>query len=136
MPTATTTNNTPARRSAMQFGLAALAAGVAVRALADADTVDAELLTLCAELHREHAIVLPVTVYPEDTARTEAQRRRWGISGQIQSISGQTGSGRIAKAAVALALIRENRTLDRMDDDMSMAFWAPALGNVAGSAAA
>jgi hypothetical protein len=134
MPTATPTDNTPARRSAMQFSLAALATGGAVPALPDAHTADTELLTLSGEFHQEHAIVLTITVDAENTARTEAQRRHWGISRQTQSISAQTGSGLIAKAAIALALIREDRTLERIDGDMGIAF--PALVNVSGRAAA
>jgi hypothetical protein len=50
MPTATNSNTTPTRRSALGFSAAALAAGLTVPALDATSSPDAELIRLCDRL--------------------------------------------------------------------------------------
>jgi hypothetical protein len=119
------------RRSALLTGLSAVAAGLATPTLAiQAPNPDAELLGLCAEFHRLHAIVLTGA----DGAWEIAQDQRWGVSDALKLIPAGTAAGRVAKASVALALIRENQNLECMDGDVSMAF--SALVDIAGGSAA
>jgi hypothetical protein len=137
MPTAIKDHITPTRRSALGFSVAAIVAGFTVPAIASlvpaTSGPDAELHRLCAEFHREHALV-----YLESGDLAEkAQRRRWLVSDQIQGIIAQTPAGRVAKAKVAIEIIRECKGLNDDDwpDDADMQFAYSALLDVAGEAA-
>jgi hypothetical protein len=125
--------NATTRRSALLGSALASLIGAPVVAKAVESSLsnpDAELLDLCAEFHRLHATVLTGA----DGAWEVAQDQRWGVSHALELIPAQTAAGRVAKASVALALIRENQNLECMDGDVSMAF--SALVDIAGGSAA
>jgi hypothetical protein len=72
-------------------------------------TPDAELLRLCAEFDRLHAIAEDC----EDDKLREALARRWSVSDQIQEIAPVTPEGMRAKAKIATFLLEESGGHDR-----------------------
>ena len=68
---------------------------------------DAELLAMCIAFHRQNAAAQAVRSRDDD-ALLDAMDRRWEISDEIQNIPATTEAGRIAKALVAIVLLRES----------------------------
>lgn len=128
------------RRVALGFSAAALLSGLMAPVLASTAEPDAELIALCSEFVRLNALVLATNDVLEDAdeAWSEVNRLRWDTSDQIQEIVPKTAAGRVAKAKVALDLIRENHGIkgddSPNDGDMCFAYWT--LVDIAGSATA
>ena len=69
---------------------------------------DAELLAMCIDFHRQNAAAQPMPSNDVDDDLVAAMDRRWEISDEIQNIPATTEAGRIAKALVAVVLLRES----------------------------
>ncbi len=100
MPKATKDATSTSRRSIIGAGIAAAlacggaSAAVHVGVAAPGPHPDADLLMLCAEYHRQFALI----------ALTED---RWEVFERIEKIVPLTDEGRKAKAALAVAVIHE-----------------------------
>ena len=132
MPTATPTDNTPARRSRCNSALAALATGGAVPALPGAHTADTEL-TLSGEFHQEHAIVL--TKSPSTPRIPGREETTTAALGHFTPDPEHLSPDRVwahRQGGDSAALIRE----DHLERVTAMGIAFPALVNVSGRAAA
>jgi hypothetical protein len=65
------------------------------------------MLAMCIDFHRQNAAAQAVRSRNDDDL-LDAMDRRWEISAEIQNIPATTEAGRIAKALVAVALLRES----------------------------
>jgi hypothetical protein len=115
MPKATPTHTTSSRRNLLARSSAALLAGAAATTVPRAAPLaapaaageDAELLRLCTEFHRLHAVAYALPREADEAEMVAALDRRWAVSDQIALIPAMTDAGRRAKAAVASALLDE-----------------------------
>jgi len=92
---------------------------------------DAELLTLCAAFHRQHAAALAVGEGDND-GLDQAMIACWQISDRIKSIPITTYAGARAKASVGAVLLDENRGPYHDAGDRDAAFAYAALLDIAG----
>jgi hypothetical protein len=129
----------PSRRGLLAGGTAALLAGAAFVTAARAAPVasamatgdDAELLALCAEFHRVHAVV--IAARGDESCQEAALDERLDVSDEIQHTPANTLAGHRAKASVAVVLLRENNGGDgSASNDVDFAF--AALLEIAGEA--
>jgi hypothetical protein len=132
------TPTNPSRRGLMAGSTAALLAGVtAAHGNASHDAKffaglgdDAALLALCAEFHKQDAVVGTLE-WGENEPLSAALDVRWSLSNRIKSIPPTTLAGMRAKAAVGLRLLDENRGPDHDDGDADAAFAYAVLRDIA-----
>jgi hypothetical protein len=112
MPKATKDATSTSRRSIIGAGIAAAlacggaSAAVHVGVAAPGPHPDADLLMLCAEYHRQFALIA-VTDAHDEAAHEALTEDRWEVVERIEKIVPLTDEGRKAKAALAVAVIHE-----------------------------
>jgi hypothetical protein len=140
MPTATTSNTTPTRRSAIGFSLAAFAAALAVPAVASTPEPDAELIALAATLRANNAAIRRLEAmaeYHPDDAYDQLDKVRFDAIARSGDLTATTLAGLRAKAAIYLEEIDLTEKAAGFDSTEYLAYTlAKDLAEFAGSVVA